>query len=215
MAKGRWKWWIAKPVVFLACLTPLTLLLYWASTGQLSANPVSDITNGTGSWTLRFILITLAITPIRKITGWQSVTRFRRMTGLFAFFYGTLHFITYIWLDRGLDFHETITDIPKRPFITAGFTAFVLMAPLAVTSTRKWIGRLGGKRWQMLHRLIYITGMAAVVHYYWLVKLDTTNPIRYGMVLALLLGYRMWKWVSARREESRAYAPAAAVVREN
>src|SRR5690348_13514386 len=132
MAKqGRWKWWIAKPAVFLACLTPLALLLYRASAGQLSANPVSDITNETGSWTLRFILITLAFTPLRKLAGWQSAVRFRRMTGLFAFFYGILHFTTYVALDRGLDLNDIISDLPKRPFITAGFTSFILMAPLA------------------------------------------------------------------------------------
>src|SRR5262245_29527471 len=113
MTKGCWKWWIAKPAVFLACLTRQNVLLYWASTGQLSANPVSYITNETGSWTLRFILISLAFTPLRKLTGWQSVMRFRRMTGLFAFFYGTLHFITYILLDRALDLNDIITDIPK------------------------------------------------------------------------------------------------------
>lgn len=192
MASRRWKWWIAKPAVFFACLAPIGLLLYWGFTDQLSPSPVEDITNGTGLWTLRFIMITLAITPIRKLTGWQVVTRFRRMTGLFAFFYGFLHFITYIWLDQALDFQEILKDIPKRPFITAGFTALVLMLPLAVTSTKKWIGRIGGKRWQMLHRLIYISGFAAVLHYVWKVKLDATTPLRYGMLLAVLLGIRAW-----------------------
>ena len=192
MASSRWKWWIAKPAVFLAGLAPISLLLYWGFTDQLSPNPVEDITNGTGLWTLRFIMITLAITPIRKISGWQSVTRFRRMTGLFAFFYGILHFITYIWLDQALDFQEILKDIPKRPFITMGFTALVLMLPLALTSTKKWIGIIGGKRWQWLHRLIYASGAAAVIHYVWKVKLDATNPIRYGMLLAVLLGIRAW-----------------------
>ena len=198
MASSRWKWWIAKPAVFLACLAPITLLLYRAFADQLSANPVSDITNETGVWTLRFILTTLSNTPIRRLTGWQSVIRFRRMTGLFAFFYGILHFTTYIWLDQALDIHEIVKDLPKRPFITAGFTAFVLMIPLALTSTKRWIGRLGGKRWTMLHRLIYISAVAAVVHYYWLVKLDTTNPVRYGMVVALLLGFRAWQAIRLR-----------------
>ena len=200
MVKGRWKWWIIKPAFFLGCLAPLTWLLYRGSTAQLSANPVSDLTNETGDWTLRFLLITLAITPLRRITGWQNASRFRRMTGLFAFFYGSLHFLTYLWLDRGLDFNDIVTDLPKRPFVTAGFTAFMLMVPLALTSTRKWIGRLGGKRWQFLHRLVYLSGIAAVVHYYWLVKADTTSPIRYGAILAVLLGYRVWLALERRRK---------------
>jgi sulfoxide reductase heme-binding subunit YedZ len=197
----RWKWWIAKPAVFLACLAPITLLFYWAFTDQLSANPISDVTNETGVWTLRLVIATLAITPIRRLTGWQSLIRFRRMIGLFAFFYGALHFLTYIWLDQGLHFDDILKDIPKRPFITIGFTAFVLMLPLALTSTRKWIARLGGKRWQMLHRLIYITGVCGVIHYYWGVKIDTTRPIRYGILLVVLLGIRaFYRAQNARRK---------------
>lgn len=202
---SRWKWRIVKPAVFLACLTPVTLLFYWAFTDQLSANPISDVTNETGIWTLRLVLLTLAITPIRRITGWQSIIRFRRMTGLFAFFYGFLHFLTYIWLDQGLHFDDILRDIPKRPFITIGFTAFVLMVPLAATSTRKWIARLGGKRWQMLHRLIYLTGIAGVIHYYWGVKIDTTRPFRYAIVLAVLLGARALYQVHTSRRKNRVY----------
>lgn len=198
MNNSRWKWWIAKPLVFLTCLAPISFLLYRGFTGNLSANPIEDITNTTGEWTLRFIMMVLAITPIRRLTGWQSIIRFRRMLGLFAFFHGTLHFITYIWLDQGLDFDRVLKDIPKRPFITAGFTAFVLMVPLALTSTRKWISRLGGKRWQILHRAIYISGIVAVIHYYWKVKLDVTNPVRYGILLAVLLGIRLWFAVKPR-----------------
>jgi sulfoxide reductase heme-binding subunit YedZ len=202
----RWKWWwIAKPAFFLACLTPITLLFYWAFTDQLSANPISDVTNETGVWTLRFVMITLAFTPIRRITGWQTIIRFRRMTGLFAFFYGSLHFLTYIWLDQGLHFDDIVKDIPKRPFITVGFTAFVLMIPLALTSTKKWISRIGGRRWQLLHCLVYFTGIAGVVHYYWGVKLDTTRPIRYAMLLVALLGSRALYRVLAARRKTHAY----------
>ncbi len=201
MMAGRLKWWIAKPAVFLACLTPISLLFYWAFTDQLSPNPISDVTNETGVWTLRFLMITLAITPIRRVSGWQSIVRFRRMIGLFTFFYGALHFLTYIWLDQGLHFDDILKDIPKRPFITIGFTAFVLMVPLAVTSTRKWIARIGGKRWQLLHRLIYFSGICGVIHYYWGVKLDTTRPLRYAMLVGLLLGTRaLYRYQTARRD---------------
>ncbi len=192
MASNRWKWWIGKPLVFLASLAPIVVLLYLGSTAQLSANPVDDITDGTGHWTLRFLMVTLAITPMRRLTGWNFLTRFRRMMGLFAFFYGILHFTTYIWLDQGLDWAGILVDLPKRPFITAGFTGLVLMLPLALTSTKGWIARLGGKRWQWLHRAIYISGVAAVAHYVWLVKLDRTYPYRYAMLLAVLLGIRAW-----------------------
>src|SRR5215467_10167298 len=206
---SRWKWWIAKPAVFLACLTPISLLFYWAFTDQLSANPISDVTNETGIWTLRLVMVTLSITPVRRITGWQSVVRFRRMIGLFAFFYGALHFLTYIWLDQGLHFDDILKDIPKRPFITIGFTAFVLMLPLALTSTRRWIARLGGKRWQMLHRLIYFTGICGVIHYYWGVKIDTTRPFRYAAVLVVLLAVRaVYRAQSARRKSPAHREPA-------
>jgi sulfoxide reductase heme-binding subunit YedZ len=187
----RWKWWILKPALFLACLAPLMRLIYGLSTGE-PANAVEYITDGTGIWTLRLLMITLAVTPIRRLTGWDSLVRFRRMIGLFTFFYGVLHFLTYIYLDQSLDFSGILKDIPKRPFITAGFTAWILMLPLAMTSTRRWIARLGGRRWQILHRTIYFSGMAAVLHYIWKVKLDATNPIRYAAVLAVLLGVRAW-----------------------
>jgi len=192
MPQRRWIWWIVKPVVFLLCLAPIALLLWWLQTQQLSANPLDDITDQTGTWTLRFLLITLSISPIRRITGWNSVIRFRRMLGLFAFFYGLLHFTTYVWFVQFFDFNAILEDIPKRPFITAGFTALVLMFPLALTSTKKWILRLGGKRWQFLHRLIYLSAVAGVVHYLWLVKRDTDNPLVYGLILIVLLGFRAW-----------------------
>src|SRR5262249_24933735 len=133
------RWWIIKPAAFLAGLTPMLLLTWAALNGGLSANPISDITNETGVWTLRFLLITLSITPLRRVTGWNNLIRFRRMAGLFAFFHGFLHFMTYVWLDQFFQFGDMIKDVAKRPFITAGFTAFVLMVPLAITSTKKWI----------------------------------------------------------------------------
>ena len=159
----------------------------------LASIPVETITNYSGIWTLRFIAITLALTPLRWITGFNPLALFRRMVGLFAFFYGSLHFMTYFILDHSLQFSGVWDDVVKRPYITAGFTAFVLMIPLAFTSTQGWIRRLGGKRWNLLHRLIYFTAMGAVLHYFWKVKLDTTYPIYYAMLVAVLLGARVWK----------------------
>jgi len=200
----RW----AKVVVFLACLGPLGWLL-WAFFGAhpadmstwgagLGANPIEYITHSTGNWTLSFLLITLAVTPIRKLTRQLWLIRFRRMFGLFAFFYGTLHLMTYVWLDKFFDFHAMLVDVGKRRFITAGFTAFVLMIPLALTSTRGSIARLGGKRWQALHRLIYFSAIAGVIHYLWLVKADLTKPLEYAYVLAALLAYRLVIWILPR-----------------
>ena len=183
-----------KPVIFLACLIPLALLGWKAYSGTLGANPIEVITHATGDWTLRFLLITLSITPIRKLTGRLWLIRYRRMFGLFAFFYGTLHFLTYIWLDKFFDLHEMLHDIAKRKFITVGFTGFVLLIPLALTSTTASIRRLGGKRWQALHRLIYISAIAGVIHYLWLVKADIHLPLEYGVILAVLLGYRIVVW---------------------
>lgn len=180
-----------KPVVFLACLGPLARLGWKAYNGALGANPIEVITHSTGDWTLSFLLVTLAITPLRKLTGQLWLIRFRRMFGLFAFFYVTLHFLTYIWLDKFFDLHEMLADVAKRRFITVGFTGFLLLIPLAVTSTKGWIRRLGGKRWQALHRLIYFAATAGVIHYYWLVKADKHKPLEYAFVLAVLLGYRI------------------------
>ncbi|MBV9625335.1 MAG: sulfoxide reductase heme-binding subunit YedZ, partial [Acidobacteria bacterium] len=156
---------------------------------------IEKITHATGDWTLRFLLITLAITPLRKSLGMPALIKFRRMLGLFAFFYGGLHFLTYIWLDKFFDVREMLADIAKRKFITVGLTAFVLLIPLAVTSTAGWIRRLGGKRWRTLHRLIYFSAVAGVVHYLWLVKADIRKPIIYGSILALLLSYRLLSWI--------------------
>jgi methionine sulfoxide reductase heme-binding subunit len=184
------KHWI-KALLFVLCLSPVFLLGWRALHNGLGANPIEFITHFTGDWTLRFLLITLAITPLRKITGVPELIRFRRMLGLFAFFYGSLHFLTYIWLDKFFDLSDTWKDVVKRPFITAGFLAFVLMVPLAITSTRGWIGRLGGARWQMLHRLVYVSAVAAVIHYYWLVKSDVRLPLAYASAVGVLLLYRI------------------------
>jgi len=183
-----------KPVVFLACLGPLARLGWKAYNHALGANPIEVITHSTGDWTLIFLLVTLAITPLRKLTGQLWLIRFRRMFGLFAFFYVVLHFLTYIWLDKFFDVHEMLADIAKRKFITVGFTGFVLLIPLAITSTSGWIRRLGGKRWQRLHQLIYFSAMAGVIHYLWLVKKDIHKPLEYAAVLGILLGYRIIVW---------------------
>jgi len=182
--------------VFLACLFPLGQLLYYGFTDDLTANPIEYITRFTGSWALIILLASLSITPLRKITGWNELIKFRRMLGLFAFFYVLLHFSTFVVLDHFFDFERIIKDVYKRPYITAGFTAFVLLVPLAATSTTAMIRRLG-KRWQQLHRLVYVAGIAAVIHFYWLVKADIRRPVMYGSVLAFLLGYRLLsKWGS-------------------
>jgi sulfoxide reductase heme-binding subunit YedZ len=196
----------------------------WAGlTGNLSANPLSDLTNETGVWALRFICITLALTPLRRLTGWNAVIRFRRMAGLFAFFYATLHFLTYVIADRfaSLDFPDGILawstgrnlaksvgeDIYKRPYITVGFMALMTLVPLAATSTAGMIRRLGGRRWNLLHRLVYVTGVLVVIHYWWLVKSDISRPMAYGIVVALLLGFRIyWSWLRTKP----AHAPARA-----
>jgi methionine sulfoxide reductase heme-binding subunit len=179
-----------KVFVFALCLSPALLLVWKGFNGGLGANPIEFITHATGDWTLRFLAITLAVTPLRKLLRLPELVRFRRMLGLFAFSYGCLHFMTYLWLDKFFSWGEIAKDVVKRPFITAGFTAFVLLIPLAITSTAGWIRRLGGKRWQKLHRLVYVSAVAGVVHYYWLVKSDITQPVFYAAIIALLLAYR-------------------------
>ena len=183
------KW--TKPLVFILCLGPLGYLGWRAYNGRLTANPIEYITHYTGDYILIFLVITLCITPARKLLGIPQLIRFRRMVGLFAFSYACLHFLTYIVLDQFFDFGAMIEDVAKRKYITVGFTGFVLLIPLAITSTVGWIRRLGGKRWQQLHRLIYITAAAGVIHFYWLVKSDVTRPSRYGAVIAFLLFYRV------------------------
>jgi len=176
-----------KAVVFAACLIPAALLGVAIAYQQLGANPLETIRDTTGIWTLRFLILTLTVTPLRRLTGRHSIIRLRRMLGLFAFFYAMLHFVSYVWLDQFFAFDSMIEDLEKRPFIMAGYASFGLLIPLAITSTRKWIARLGGRRWQLLHRLIYVSAAAGVVHYFWRVKLDVQRPILYGIILLVLL----------------------------
>ena len=192
------KW--SKPVVFLLCLLPLATLGWRALHGELTANPIEFITHTTGDWTLRFLVITLCVTPFRKILHLPELIRFRRMLGLFTFFYASLHFTTYIWLDKFFDLSEMWKDIAKRKYITVGFTAFLLLIPLAVTSTAGWIRRLGGKRWQRLHRLIYFSAALGVIHYYWLVKSAVIRPLSYSAVVAVLLLWRLFASLSRKTQ---------------
>lgn len=197
------KVWIA-----LLCLLPLVRLIVLGVGGGLGANPIEFITRSTGTWALVGLLVTLSVTPLRRLTGRADLVRYRRMLGLFTFFYASLHFVTYIWLDQFFDPAAIARDIVKRPFITVGFTAFVLLIPLALTSTQAMMRRLG-RRWQLLHRLIYFIAMLGVIHYLWLVKKDLTDPLIYGGILVLLLAVRLpWglallqatrdRWVPAR-----------------
>lgn len=179
-----------KTWLFAACLLPLARLIGLGAGGGLGANPIEFITRSTGTWTLVGLLVTLSITPLRRLTGRADLIRYRRMLGLFAFFYAFLHFVTYIWLDQFFDLAGIGKDIVKRPFVTVGFAAFLLLIPLAATSTHAMMRRLG-RRWQQLHRLVYPIAMLGVVHYVWLVKKDLTQPLIYGTVLAVLLVMRL------------------------
>ena len=183
---------VAKPFVFAAALIPFALLVHMVWTDALGPNPVETLNRYTGDWTLRLLLITLAVTPLRQLTGWPYLIRFRRMLGLFAFFYVCLHFLSWIWVDKLFDWEEIVKDVVKRPFITVGFACFVLLIPLAITSTNAMMRRLGGARWRALHRLVYVIGIGGVVHFLWLVKSDISEPMIYAAILALLLGHRIW-----------------------
>ncbi len=194
------KW--TKVPVFLLCLVPLGLLVWQGLHNDLTLNPVQYVEHTTGDWVLRFLAMTLAITPLRKMLRLPQLIRFRRMLGLFAFFYVCLHFTTWIWLDRYFDWRQMLDDIAKRPFITVGFAAFVLLIPLALTSTAGWIRRLGGKRWQMLHRLIYVAAILGVIHYYWLVKSDHRKPLEYAFIIGALLLWRIGAWLIDRRRQN-------------
>lgn len=199
MTQTQWRRRVFKPVVWILCLAPLGFLVYDGFTDNLTANPIEKVTNTTGIWTLRLIVATLAITPLRWATHINQLINYRRVIGLFAFFYASLHFTIYVVTTffvggfSEFDASGLGADLINRPYITAGFTAFVLMIPLAITSTTGWIRRMGGKRWNLLHRLIYITAMAAVLHYFWKVKLDATYPIYYGIGVAFLLAFRLWR----------------------
>jgi sulfoxide reductase heme-binding subunit YedZ len=191
MLKTRRSRLVSKICVWGLCLAPFLRLAWRIWRQDVTPNPVEFIEHFTGDWTIRFIVATLAITPLRKLLHVPELVRFRRLIGLFAFFYACLHFTTYIWLDQNLDLPGIVKDVAKRPYVTAGFTAFILLIPLAITSTTGWIRRLGGKGWQRLHRLIYITAILAVAHYYWLVKSDIRLPLLYGTLVALELTYRL------------------------
>jgi sulfoxide reductase heme-binding subunit YedZ len=186
-----------KAVIFALGLIPVAKMAYLTISGQL-VEPLEHITRGTGDWVLYFLCITLAVTPLRKFTGWNWLVKLRREIGLFAFFYAFLHFMTFLWFDHFFDVTEMWKDVLKRPFITVGFIAFVLLIPLAVTSTNGMIKRLGGKRWQWLHRLIYIIAPLGILHFWWMKagKHDFEQPIIFGTVVAVLLGLRLyWKLV--------------------
>jgi methionine sulfoxide reductase heme-binding subunit len=202
-----------KAAVFLLCVSPIIYTVWRGLSDGLGANPIEYVTHFTGDWTLRFLVITLAVTPLRRLLRLPELIRFRRMLGLFAFFYGSLHFLTYLWLDKFFDWRDMVKDIGKRPFITAGFLAFVLLVPLAITSTTGWIRRLGGRRWQLLHRLIYASAIAGVVHYYWLVKSDVRKPVFYGSMVAVLLAYRIVAKLGARTAGRSQPSRAAEIAR--
>src|SRR5262245_50400538 len=226
MSADRWIRWVLKPAAFAAGLVPLALLIWRAYNANLGANPLLEITHETGDWTIRLIVITLAITPLRRLSKRNELIRFRRMAGLFAFFYGSLHFLIYIVADRfaGLEFRDGIwawstarelaasiwDDVYKRPYITIGFIALMGMLPLAITSTAGWIRRLGGRNWNRLHRLIYVSAIAGVVHYWWLVKADILHPAIYGLLVALLLGFRAVNALKRARYQRHQAAHAGA-----
>jgi methionine sulfoxide reductase heme-binding subunit len=203
-AAPRWLPW-AKVAVFVAAWYPLARIILFGITGRIGANPIEFITRSTGLWTLVFLCITLAVTPLRKLTGWNTLIRFRRMLGLYAFFYAALHFTTYIWFDKWFDVLAMFKDVGKRPFITVGFAAFVLLIPLAVTSTRGMARRLG-RRWQTLHRLIYPIGVLAILHFWWMKagKHDLAQPKLYAAIMILLLGWRLGAWLLARYRSGNA-----------
>ncbi|MRW93709.1 sulfoxide reductase heme-binding subunit YedZ [Duganella sp. FT80W] len=189
-----------KAVLFVLALVPLARMVYLTVTGQL-VDPLEFITRGTGDWTLYFLCFTLAVTPLRRLSGWNWLVKLRRMLGLYTFFYGFLHFMTFLWFDHFFDLAEMWKDVLKRPFITVGFIAFVLLIPLAVTSTNGMIKRLGGKRWQWLHRLIYVIAPLAILHFWWMKagKHNFTQPIIFGLILGTLLLARLYWKVTTRR----------------
>jgi len=189
--------YLVKPALFIACLVPLGWLLFDAYTGNLGAEPIKEVIHRTGDWTLRMLLAVLTVTPLRRLTGQHWLVRLRRMLGLYTFFYACLHMVAYVALDQFFDWSFIVQDIIKHQYIMVGLASFLILLPLAVTSTNRMIRRLGGRRWQRLHRLVYVSAIGGVVHFLWLVKSDLREPLIYGVVLALLLGYRvkhlLWK----------------------
>jgi sulfoxide reductase heme-binding subunit YedZ len=196
---------LAKPLLFIACLLPFAWIAYGAVTNNLGPNPAEALIRTTGDWTLRFLCITLAVTPLRQWTGQAALVRFRRMLGLFSFFYVALHFLSYAWLDMGFDLNAITVDIPKRPFALVGFLAFVLMVPLAATSFNRAIKALGAKRWQTLHKLIYAIVLLGLLHFFWMraAKNNFAEVAVYAVVIALLLGWRVARRMRASRAASR------------
>lgn len=199
---------LIKPPLFLACLAPLAYYAWGVQADTLGANPIEAVTRGLGTWALNFLLITLSVTPLRKVSGWAWLGRLRRMLGLFAFFYAALHLTTYLWFDQFFDWQAIAKDILKRPFITVGMVTFALLVPLAATSNAFAIRKLGGRRWQELHRSVYLIGLLAVLHYSWMVKADISKPLLYAAMLGVLLGLRVWWRVQERnRQLAGAYLP--------
>lgn len=185
----------AKPLVFVLCLLPLALLVYGAFADTLGANPAETLIRSLGDWTLRFLCITLTVTPLRTVSGWNALARWRRMFGLYAFFYGCLHFLSFAWLDMGLDIDAIVADIPKRPFILVGSLALLLMLPLAATSFNRAIKALGAKRWQALHKLVYGIVLLGLLHFFWMraAKNNFAEVAVYATIVAVLLGWRLWR----------------------
>jgi methionine sulfoxide reductase heme-binding subunit len=198
---------IIKTVVFLAALLPLARLVWFGFADLLGANPIEFITRSTGDWTLYFLCLTLAVTPLRRLLQWPWLIRLRRMLGLFCFFYAVMHFTTFLWFDHFFDFGEMWRDVLKRPFIAVGFTAFVLLIPLAITSSNAMVRRLGGKHWQSLHRIIYLIAPLGILHFWWMKagKNDFAQPILFGAIVAILLGIRLyWRFMHNGAQPLRA-----------
>ena len=199
---------LIKPPLFIACLVPLAYYAWGVQADTLGANPIEAVTRGMGTWALNFLLITLTVTPLRKYSGWAWLVRLRRMLGLFVFFYAVLHLSTYLWFDQFFDWAAIAKDILKRPFITVGMVTFALLVPLAATSNAFAIRKLGGRRWQELHRSVYLIGLLAVLHYSWMVKADVSKPLIYALLLGVLLGLRVWWRIQERnRQLAGAYLP--------
>ena len=198
---------VVKPVLYLAALLPLAWLLFALLTGLVMGDEVKFMQHVTGDTVLTCLMLTLAVTPLRRLTGWNEIIRVRRLIGLTAFWYACLHLTTYLVFDQSLSVDEILKDIVKHPWVLVGFTAFLCLVPLAITSTTGWVRRLGGKRWQRLHRLVYVAAAAGVLHYFWLVKKDVQAPLIYGAVLAVLLGSRVW-FARERVWNQRSSSPA-------
>ncbi len=202
---------VVKPAVFAASLVPLGLLVRGALSNGLGANPIEAVTHATGDWTLRFLLLTLAVTPLRWLTGWNPLVRFRRPLGLFAFFYGVLHLLTYVVLDKFFAWPEILRDVSHRHFIVVGVLGFLLLVPLAATSTAAMIRRMGGRAWQALHRLVYVAAVAGVVHYWWLVKADISKPRLYAIALGMLFSARLAVAWRRRQQATSRPTPRASI----